>query len=217
MYQNALSQSNCKNLKFIGNRWNNLIFFACDYKFLKSKSRMKHFQVGMVKNRCGRSDQWTLKLEIHQEWIDGINRFFYAHASLGKITTSLIFKCAWSKMSNNSRRRNIWFNPSYSWNVITKICRNVSLLLDRFFPEHHHLYKFSNENNIKSSNSSLSNFYIISNSLKKKISDDNRARLQKVTCNCQISFCPLYDNCLQSGIICCLKTANPNITINNPQ
>ena len=57
------------------NRWNSHSF-ANRYKFLKIKSWLNIFWLGMFKNRCGQSSLWTLKLTVSQEWKDGINWFF---------------------------------------------------------------------------------------------------------------------------------------------
>ena len=57
------------------NRWNSLIFVRW-YKFWKIESWSKIFWLGMVKNECGQSGLWILKLTVSQEWAVGINWFF---------------------------------------------------------------------------------------------------------------------------------------------
>ena len=51
-------------------------FFACWDKFKKVKFWSIIIWVEMVKNGCGRSGNETLKLNVSQEWIVGINWFF---------------------------------------------------------------------------------------------------------------------------------------------
>ena len=63
------------NYFFRTNWWNSLIF-ACWYKFIKIKSWLKFFWLGMVKNGCDQPGLWTLKLTVSEEWIDVINWFF---------------------------------------------------------------------------------------------------------------------------------------------
>ena len=46
------------------------------YKFPKIKSWLKSFCWGMVKNECGQSCLWTLKLTASQERTDGTSWFF---------------------------------------------------------------------------------------------------------------------------------------------
>ena len=48
-------------------------FFACWYKLIRKLSKI--FWLGMVKNGCGQSGHWTLKLTVSEEWT-GINWFF---------------------------------------------------------------------------------------------------------------------------------------------
>ena len=51
-------------------------FFTCCYKFPKIKSWLKRFWWGVVKNECGHSGLWTLKLTVSQERTDETNWFF---------------------------------------------------------------------------------------------------------------------------------------------
>ena len=77
--QNALSQWDSRIFKStISPEQSNdrASFFACWYKFMKIKSWLKIFWLGMFKNGCDLSGLWTLKLIGSEEWADGINRFF---------------------------------------------------------------------------------------------------------------------------------------------
>ena len=74
--QNALSQSDCRICKsdiYPEQIDETALFFACWYKFIRKLS--KNFWLGMVKNGCGQSGHWTLKLTVSEEWT-GINWFF---------------------------------------------------------------------------------------------------------------------------------------------
>ena len=46
-------------------------FFACWYKFTNIKSWLESPWWGMVKNECGQSGLWNLKLIVAQERTDG--------------------------------------------------------------------------------------------------------------------------------------------------
>ena len=74
------------------NRWNNW-YFACWYRFTKTKSWSKNFWVGMVKNGCEQSGHRILKLNVSQKWTDRINWFF----------------ACWYKF----RKAESWFNNSW--------------------------------------------------------------------------------------------------------
>ena len=76
------------------NRWNCLIFCSW-YKFMKIKSWLKNFGVGMKK--------WVWVLcsrypRLSQKWIDGINDFFACWHKFRKIVTSMIFW--WASLKN---------------------------------------------------------------------------------------------------------------------
>ena len=48
-------------------------FLHVDTNLQKLKVYQKFLWLGMVKNRCGQSGLWTLKLIVSQELTDGIN------------------------------------------------------------------------------------------------------------------------------------------------
>ena len=60
-------------------------FFACQCKFTKIKSWLRIFWLVMVKNRCGQFSLWTLKLNLSEDWTDGINCFFVGWYRFTKI------------------------------------------------------------------------------------------------------------------------------------
>ena len=76
--ENAISQSDCRILKstFSPEQIDETASFACWYKFTKIESWSKFFWLRMVNNKCGQSDLKTLKLNLCQEWTDGINQSF---------------------------------------------------------------------------------------------------------------------------------------------
>ena len=49
----------------------------------------------------------------------------------------------------NHKRNIIRFNPPYSKNVSTKICKYFLNLLDKNFPQNHRLHKIFNINSVK--------------------------------------------------------------------
>ena len=66
-------------------------FFACWYELTQIKWWFKILQVGIVKNGCGQSGDWDLKLTVSEEWKNGINWFFACWYRFTKIKT-------WSKV-----------------------------------------------------------------------------------------------------------------------
>ena len=65
--QNHLSQSDCRIFESTISPEQideTASFFACCYKFTKIESSLKIFWLGMVKNGCGQSGPWTLKLTV---------------------------------------------------------------------------------------------------------------------------------------------------------
>ena len=76
MGQNALSQSDYSIFKSTISLEQNdekASFFACWYRFMENRSWLKNIWVGMVKNGCGHSVLWTLKLAVCQGEMSGIN------------------------------------------------------------------------------------------------------------------------------------------------
>ena len=73
---------------------------------------------------------------------------------------------------NKNRKRNIiWFNPSYSNNVLTNIGKYFLTILDKHFPKSHRLHRtVFNRNNVKISYSAMPNFVSVINSHKKRLS-----------------------------------------------
>ena len=58
------------NQLFLQNKNMKVSFFACWYNFTKFKSLSKNFWLGMVKNGCGQSGLYTLKLNEQMELTD---------------------------------------------------------------------------------------------------------------------------------------------------
>ena len=85
-------------------------------------------------------------------------------------------KSGYQKSINNKnegtkqrKRKIIWFNPSQSKNVLTKVGNQFLKLINKRFPRHHKLYKLFNKNNVKVSYSCMPNIKNISNTHNKKI------------------------------------------------
>ena len=69
-----------------------------------------------------------------------------------------------SAKPNKNRKKNIiWFNPSYSANVTTKIGIKFLQILDKYSPNSNKFQKLLNLNNVKFSYSSLPYFASIIN------------------------------------------------------
>ena len=76
MCQNALGESDCiifKSTISLERTSEKPCFNACWYKFMEIKSLLKSIGVGMVNNGCGHSCHRTLKLDVSQDKINGIN------------------------------------------------------------------------------------------------------------------------------------------------
>ena len=78
---------------------------------------MKIFWLGMVKNRCGQSGLWTLKLILSQKGADGINWFFAWWHKFTQIKSSLkIFGvCMVKNECGQSSDRSLKFTLSEEW------------------------------------------------------------------------------------------------------
>ena len=74
--QNALSHSDSRTFKSSISPEQIDETASCWYKFTKIKSWLKSFWWAIVKNECGQSGLWTLKLTVSQERTDGTNWFF---------------------------------------------------------------------------------------------------------------------------------------------
>ena len=128
--QNALSQSDCRVFKSTIPReqiYETVSFFACFCKFLKIKSWLKLFWLGMVKSRCNQSGLWTLKVIVSGEWTDRINWCFACWYKFIQIIRCLIIfwggimvksMSRWSKLLFacwwKFRKTNSWFNDFLS-------------------------------------------------------------------------------------------------------
>ena len=75
-------------------------FFACWYKFMKAKSYINNYWVGVVKNGWGPKDHGTVKPGLSYKWFDEFRRLieWFLHADSDGIifclySVSLTFKC----------------------------------------------------------------------------------------------------------------------------
>ena len=111
------------------------------------------------------------------------------------------------KTNARSRKRNIWFNPSYSLNVRTTVAKIYLDLIDKCFPKGHKFHKLFNRNKLKVSFSCLP-------IIKKIITSHNKSILSNTPdytnqlCNCrQSTLCPLNGKYLRTNLIyiCSIK------------
>ena len=65
--QNALNQSDCKIFKSTISPEQIDEIVSCWYKFTKVKNSSKTFWLNIIKNWCGQSGLWILKLTVSQE------------------------------------------------------------------------------------------------------------------------------------------------------
>ena len=103
--------------------------------------------------------------------------------------------------NNRNRARNIiWFNPSYSQNVKTKIGKTFFKLAKNHFPRDHKLYKIFNRNTLKLSYSCMSTMssVIKQHNYRVLLTTENVHRL--CTCRNKENF-PLDGKCLQTCIV----------------
>ena len=96
--------------------------------------------------------------------------------------------------TNENRKRNmIWFNPSYSANVVIRVGKH--------FPPYNKSHKIFNRNIVKASYSCLPNIKTIINSHNHKVTNPKTITKGR-TCNCvDKAKCPLTQNCLVNNII----------------
>ena len=64
-------------------------FLYIDKNSMKLKSWLQTFWLSMVKNGCGQSSLWSLKLTLSEEWTDGIDCFFRCWYKLMQIKMCL--------------------------------------------------------------------------------------------------------------------------------
>ena len=56
--------------------------------------------VGMVKNECGQSGDRALKLNVSEEWVDGMTDFLHVGADSQRLNANQeFFRRAWSKVN----------------------------------------------------------------------------------------------------------------------
>ena len=117
-----------------------------------------------------------------------------------------------NKSKHNRNRNIIWFNPSYSQNLITNVAKRLLNLLDHHFPKFNKLHKIFNRNTVKVSYSCTENISSITSSHNKKLIKNNAPNTKP--CNCRNkSACPLNGQCQSQDIIykCTVSTSvNPD-------
>ena len=98
------------------------------------------------------------------------------------------------------KRKIIWFNPSYSKNVLTKVGNQFLKLINKHFPRHPKLYKLFNKNNVKVSYSCMPSIKNI-NTHNKKIINPPKDNITR-TCNCIGKHqCSLKEKCLTNNVL----------------
>ena len=91
----------------------------------------------------------------------------------------------------NHKRNAVWFNLPFSRNVSTKIDKYFLNLLDKHFPQNHHLHKISNRNSVKVSYGCTKSMKTLINNHNKNILG-NKPSINTSTCNCRNKeSCPL--------------------------
>ena len=119
--------------------------------------------------------------------------------------------------NKNRGRKIVWFNPTYSFNVVINIGKKFLLPLDKHFPKAHKLSKVFNRNNVKVSYSSMPNFASIINSHNRKKLNENIAKPISASYNCRVkASCPLDGNCLQTSLVYICQAATPELTDDYP-
>ena len=100
------------------------------------------------------------------------------------------------KRKKNRKRNIIYFNPTYSKNVVTKVGHYFLKLTDKHIPRRHKLHKIFNKNTVKVHCSCTKNIKSIIN---KKVLHQNRPCPNEQMCNCiKKDLCPPNGNC-QAG------------------
>ena len=127
---------------------------------------------------------------------------YYEHAlKKSGYNVSLEYSPTQNQDENNQQRKRkiIWFNPPYSFNVKTNVRKLFLKLLDRHFLRAHKFHKIFNRNIVKISYCCMKNMgSIISPHIKQVLQPRNK----KYGCNCRKKEnCPLDKKCLTSNII----------------
>ena len=82
----------------------------------------------MIKNGCGQSGLWALKLTVSKEWTDGINRFFAYWYKFMQVKRCLKFLgCTCSKIGVASLMTTLKLTISEEWTdgIIDFLCVNT--------------------------------------------------------------------------------------------
>ena len=101
----------------------------------------------------------------------------------------------------NRRRKEIWFNPPFSVEVMTNIGAKVLKLVDLHFPKNNPLSKIFNRNTLKVSYKCTPNLANFISSHNSKILRQTENPVER-NCNCrQRANCPLDGNCQQDNLV----------------
>ena len=127
---------------------------------------------------------------------------YYEHAlKKSGYNVSLEHSPTQNQDENNQQRKRkiIWFNPPYSFNVKTYVRKLFLKLLDRHFLRAHKFHKIFNRNTVKISYCCMKNMgSIISPHIKQVLQPRNK----NYGCNCRKKEnCPLDKKCLTSNIV----------------
>ena len=109
------------------------------------------------------------------------------------------------------KRKIIWFNPSFSKNVSTKIGKSFLSLLDLHFPRHHIYSSIMNRNKIKVSYSCMQNIKSVINNHNVKVLNNTVEIEEGYNCRNR-NRCPVDGKCLTPNII-----YEAQITSNQPK
>ena len=116
--------------------------------------------------------------------------------------------------TKNRKRKIIWFNPPFSLNVLTNICKKFFSLLGKHFPKTHQLHKLFNCNNVKVTYSSLPNFASVINGHNKNILNEQK-KPSPFNCRDKTS-CLLKGSCQHKNLVYSCKVSTPDLKQNHP-
>ena len=112
------------------------------------------------------------------------------------------------KVKTARKRKIIWYNPPYNAEITTNLGKLFLKLIDKHFPENHHLHKILNRKTVKLSYSCMPNMKNIIQNHNNKILKLERAAKEQPpnakTCNCNSQNkpnCPLQGNCLAKCVV----------------
>ena len=125
---------------------------------------------------------------LSNEFVFNQSISYYENASKKSgYNISLKYITAQNQNENNQRREQrkrkiIWFNPPYSFNVKTNMGRLLLKLVDHHFPRTHKFHKIFNRNTVKISNFCMKNMGSIISSHNKQVLQPQSKNYE---CNCR--------------------------------